>query len=519
MSKIAEYMGQNWREFSLGVAGGSLVFLILRGYNVFPLIIIGALLVVVLMYSRLGGAGPGKGLGLTSGAAGGGISFDDIGGQSRAIRELRESLDLIIGVSRASELGIRPLRGLLLVGPPGTGKTMLARAAANYTGFCFMATSGSEFVEMYAGVGAQRVREVFNRARKKARKQGVDAAMVFIDELEIVGGKRGRHSSHLEYDQTLNQLLVEMDGIDRDEKPRLLIVGATNRRDLLDEALLRPGRFDRIVHVDVPDSDGRREILSLHMDRKPLAEDVDLDAISRETYGFSGAHLESLANEAAIKAFREDCVMIEQRHLLESVEKVIMGERIDRRPSKRQLERVAVHELGHAVIGEVVLPGTVASINITPRGGSLGYVRKTMGEDKYLYTAEELIGEIRFVLGGCAAEQVLLGESSTGVSGDFSQASSLARKLVFSGMSRAGIVSEDIMPDASLDELVGEILNGELSQVVSVIASFSWIFDVAVPRLLEKERLGGEEFRRLLTGESSSKRGTPSPMHPSCVSC
>lgn len=505
MSKIAEYMGQNWREFCLGVAAGSLVFLILRGYNVFPVVLIGALLAVVYWYSRLGGAGS-KGLNLSSAPEGGGISFEDIGGQGRAIGELRESLELIIGDNKASELGIRPLRGLLLVGPPGTGKTMLARAAANHTGFSFMATSGSEFVEMYAGVGAKRVREIFSQARKKAKKEGVDAAMVFIDELEIVGGKRGRHSSHLEYDQTLNQLLVEMDGIDRDESPRVLIVGATNRKDLLDDALLRPGRFDRIVHVDIPDSEGRREILSLHMAQKPLAEDVDLDALSRETYGFSGAHLESLANEAAIMAFREKSAQVKQRHLFESVEKVLMGERIDRRPSKRQLERVAVHELGHALMGEIVMPGSVASINITPRGGSLGYVRKNMGEDKYLYTAEELIGEIGFVLGGCAAEQVVLGEGSTGVSGDFAQASSLARKLVFSGMSRAGITSEETMSDGNLGQLVGEILNGELSRVMSVMRSFGWIFDVAVPPLLERERLGGEEFRNLLSRDSSEER-------------
>jgi len=502
--KLSELV-QYWREITLGCAAGLLGFALLRGYmtQILPFLLIGGLLLFLVHFRQSNGGTAGK-IGISDSASDD-ISFCDIGGQDRAINELRESLNLLVGDDEAMALGVRPLRGLLLVGPPGTGKTMMARAAANYTNSSFVATSGSEFVEMYAGVGAQRVREIFKKARKKAEKEGSEAAIVFIDELEIIGGKRGRNSSHLEYDQTLNQLLVAMDGMQRDDSPRVLVVGATNRKDLLDDALLRPGRFDRVVQVEYPDLEGRQQILSIHLHNKPVADDVDLEVLGKETFGFSGAHLESLCNEAAIMAFREGNEKIQEKHFLESVEKVIMGEKIDKKPSKRQLQRVAIHEVGHALIGEITSPGTVAAVSITPRGGSLGYVRKSSDEDRYLHTENELSKEIAFSLGGCAAERVMLGENSTGVSGDFARASQLAQKLVFSGMSRAGIVSEETMPTGELDSLVSDILNKKLQTVMHTVEQNAYVFDQVVPQLLKHERLSGDTLRQILGVDEESQ--------------
>src|SRR5690606_24774647 len=218
--------------------------------------------------------------------------------------------------------------------------------------------SGSEFVEMYAGVGAQRVRKLFQEAREAARRAGKNSAVIFIDELEVLGGKRGTNTNHHEYDQTLNQLLVEMDGIASDEDVRVLVLGATNRPDLLDDALTRPGRFDRIVKVELPDRKGRLHILKIHVAGKPVDSEVNLDELARETFGFSGAHLESLVNEAAILAMREKSKTIRASHFREAVDKVMLGEKLDRRPKLAELERIALHESGHAIASELVNPGS-----------------------------------------------------------------------------------------------------------------------------------------------------------------
>src|SRR5690606_32290083 len=270
------------------------------------------------------------------------------------------------------KLGIRPLKGILLAGPPGTGKTLLAKAAANYADAAFLAVSGSEFVEVYAGVGAQRVRRLFKQAKAAAVKEGKSCAVIFIDEIEVLGGRRGKHTSHLEYDQTLNELLVQMDGMMSDEGGvRVLVMAATNRPDLLDPALLRPGRFDRTVQVDMPDREGRFHILKIHTRRRPLADDVDLDLLAREMYNFSGAQIESVVNEAAIHAMRAGRDEIRLEDFKEAIEKVMMGERLDRKPRSEELERIAHHEAGHALISELVRPGSVSSITITSRGKAL----------------------------------------------------------------------------------------------------------------------------------------------------
>lgn len=375
-----------------------------------------------------------------------------------AINELKEALQFLLKPDTISKMGIRPLKGVLLVGPPGTGKTLMARAAASFTSSAFIAASGSEFIEMYAGIGAKRVRQLFNDARKKAKNEEINSTIIFIDELEILGAKRGSHDSHMEYDQTLNQLLVEMDGITPDDNPRILVIGATNRVDMLDPALLRPGRFDRQVQVSLPDKHGRKKILDIHTKNKPLKDLKILEDIARETFGFSGAHLESLANEAAILAMRENSGSIEKNHFSEAINKVMMGEKLDRKPSKSELERVSIHESGHALVSEFVTPGSVSSLTIIPRGRALGFMRKSPQDDQYLYTREELENQIMVSLAGAIAEEIKFGSRSTGAKSDFNQTWDISREIVESGLSSIGIVHGGDIP--------GELLYNECKAII-----------------------------------------------------
>ncbi|KAF9122429.1 hypothetical protein BGX30_002016, partial [Mortierella sp. GBA39] len=365
--------------------GSSSKFLVLPRVNVIPLIIAGLMIGGLLFMTNMRG-------GLTVGAASerkrkkGGpkkLTFEEIGGQDNAKQELREALDFLIRHDEIQKLGIRPLKGILLTGPPGTGKTLMAKAAAHYTDSVFVAASGSEFVEMYVGVGAGRVRDLFRDARNRAAKENKQSAIIFIDEIDVIGGKR-EGGQQREYDQTLNQLLTEMDGIYSSDSPRILLIAATNRKEMLDSALLRPGRFDRHIQVDLPDKKGRKHILELHAKNKPLHEDVNLDKIAEESYGFSGAQLESVMNEAAIYTMREGLKEIEQRHLSMSIDKVMMGERTDRESTIEEKKRVAIHELGHAIMAELVRPGSVSQVALSPRGKALGYVRHNPQSEQYL---------------------------------------------------------------------------------------------------------------------------------------
>lgn len=485
------------KETLLGLGIAVLIFLAINGVNVTPVILVAAL--IGCMFYFMNGQGQIKlgntGAGIDKPSS---LEFDEIGGQDSAINELKEALQFVLKPEEIDHMGIRPLKGILLVGPPGTGKTLLARAAASFTSSAFIAASGSEFIEMYAGVGAKRIRQIFNDARKKAHSQKKKSAIIFIDELEVLGAKRGTHSGHMEYDQTLNQLLVEMDGIARDENPRILLIGATNRADMLDPALMRPGRFDRQVQVDLPDRRGRAKILAIHTRNKPLDKTVDLDEISRATFGFSGAHLESLANEAAIFAMREDYQTIMPQHFREAVDKVMMGEKLDRHPSLQEMERVSVHESGHALVSEFVDEGSVAALTIVPRGKALGFMRKSPQDDQYLYTLAELERQIMTALAGALAEELRYGSRSTGAANDFQQAWDLAQKVVGSGLSPLGVVSTEKLPADVFYKECKKIIDIAEQKTRTLLEGNQGLLYSLADLLIQEESLDRQRFQEII---------------------
>ena len=366
-------------------------------------------------------------------------TFADVAGADEEKEELQEIVDFLREPEKFIDLGARIPKGVLLVGPPGTGKTLLARAVAGEAGVEFLTISGSDFVEMYVGVGASRVRDLFEQAKKVA------PAIVFIDEIDAVGRQRGSGlgGGHDEREQTLNQLLVEMDGFGTNEG--VVVMAATNRADILDNALLRPGRFDRQVYIGLPDIGGREEILKIHTKNKPLAEDVDLREIARGTTGFSGADLENLANEAALLAARRDKKFVSKAEFDEAIMKVSMGpEKKSRKVIERERRLTAYHEAGHAVAARFLEHADpVHYITIIPRGAAGGFTLMRPEEDKSFQSRAELFEAIVVALGGRTAEKLFLDDVSTGASGDIRQASALARSMVTKyGMSeRLGPIS------------------------------------------------------------------------------
>ncbi|MFS0865408.1 ATP-dependent zinc metalloprotease FtsH [Fredinandcohnia sp. 179-A 10B2 NHS] len=354
------------------------------------------------------------------------VKFKDVAGADEEKQELVEVVEFLKDPRKFAELGARIPKGILLVGPPGTGKTLLARACAGEAGVPFFSISGSDFVEMFVGVGASRVRDLFENAKKNA------PCIIFIDEIDAVGRQRGAGlgGGHDEREQTLNQLLVEMDGFGANEG--IIIVAATNRPDILDPALLRPGRFDRQITVDRPDVKGREAVLKVHAHNKPLDESVDLKAIAMRTPGFSGADLENLLNEAALVAARRNKKKIDMTDLDEASDRVIAGPaKKNRVISKKERNIVAYHEAGHTVIGMVLDEADmVHKVTIVPRGQAGGYAVMLPKEDRYFMTKPELLDKITGLLGGRVAEEITFGEVSTGAHNDFQRATGIARKMV-----------------------------------------------------------------------------------------
>lgn len=451
-----------------------------------------------------------------------GVTFVDVAGVDEAKQELKEVVDFLKHPQDYGRLGAHIPKGVLLVGPPGTGKTLLAKAVAGEAGVPFFSMSGSEFVELFVGVGASRVRDLFEQARKLA------PAIVFIDELDALGRARGVYGGwggHDEKEQTLNQLLAEMDGFDT--QAGVIILAATNRPEILDPALLRAGRFDRQVLVDKPDKKGRLDILQVHARRVTLAPELSLDEVAALTPGFSGADLANLVNEATIVATRRQASHVTLADFTAAIERIVAGlEKRNRLLNPAERRTVAHHEIGHALVA-LSLPGSdvVHKVSIIPRGiGSLGYTIQRPLEDRYLMTREELDNRICVLLGGRAAEQLMLGTVSTGAADDLVKATQLARDMVMRhGMDEAlGCVSYDSphppmlmdgLPDdwrarppvseatqAAMDGAVHDIIAAALQRATDLLAQRRAVIERCVHALLERETLDAEALRRLIEG-------------------
>ncbi len=447
------------------------------------------------------------------------VTFNDVAGADEEKAELAEVVDFLGDPRKYIELGARIPKGILLVGPPGTGKTLLARAVAGEAGVPFFSISGSDFVEMFVGVGASRVRDLFENAKRNS------PCIVFIDEIDAVGRHRGAGlgGGHDEREQTLNQLLVEMDGFDVNEG--IIILAATNRPDILDPALLRPGRFDREVAVGVPDVKGREEILKVHTRNKPLADEVSLRDIARATPGFTGADLENVVNEAALLTARTGGKRVGKLEIEEAVERIIAGtQKRSRVISEFEKKIVSFHEAGHALVG-YLLPHTdpVHKVSIIPRGRAGGYTLMFPEEDRYFMTRSELLDRVTTLLAGRVAEKVVLDEISTGAQNDLERATSVVRQMIMEyGMSDALgpitlghkqdqiFLGRDIARDRNYSEEIAKAIDQEIRQTIDqcyerareILEENRDKLDLIAAALLEKETLDAEEITALVEGKS-----------------
>src|SRR5437868_7649800 len=438
------------------------------------------------------------------------VSWDDVAGLDEAKEELHEVVDFLREPERFGRLGARVPKGILLYGPPGTGKTLLAKAIASEAGAKFYAQSASAFVEMFAGLGAARIRKLFEEARKNA------PAIVFIDELDAVGAQRTGHGFSREQDQTLNQLLVELDGFE--SRDQVIVMGASNRLQDLDAALLRPGRFDRQVLIDAPDLAGREEILGVHTRGKPLAADVDVKLIARQTAGLTGAELENIANEAAIFAGREKQQFVHQEHFEAAMERVVAGLQKRRVVTEKEKRILAYHEGGHALMSHLVgdlLP--VQKVTIVSRGEALGYTLNLPSEERYLHTKEEFQDLLKVYLAGRAAEHVVFGRVTNGAANDLEKATELARAMVFEyGM--ADVVSSRTMraDNYALSEETKRVRDQEQAHLTDdaydeaerLLNKHRPALDRIAHALLEKETLDRVELEQLLTDVDAESRAS-----------
>ncbi len=442
-------------------------------------------------------------------------TFKDVAGVKEAKEELKEIVDFLKNPKKYLDLGARIPRGVLLLGPPGTGKTLLAKAVAGEADVPFFNISGSEFVEMFVGVGASRVRDLFKTAKKNA------PSILFIDEIDAVGRHRGAGlgGGHDEREQTLNQILVEMDGFDTETN--VIVIAATNRPDVLDPALLRPGRFDRRIVLDLPDIKDRKAILEVHSKGKPFTKDIDLKKIAERTPGFSGADIFNLLNESAILAAKQNKKIIKNKDVLESIEKVMLGpERKSNLLLDREKKIAAYHEAGHALIG-YSLPNTdpVQKISIISRGRAAGYTLSLPTEDKHFHSKSEFIDDMAMLLGGYAAEKIVFGDITTGASSDLLKASALARELItkygmseklgpiaFGQHSDMVFLGKEIHEQRSYSEQTATDIDHEMERFIGnalqtaeeVIKNRRDKLDKIANRLIETETIERDEFEELM---------------------
>ena len=532
--QIVELLAQNPppKQWNVKVPTQSLLVSLL--FTLLPFLLIG--LIFFFVMSRAQGAGKafsfGKSRAKLNSKETPQTKFEDVAGVDEAIEELREIKDFLVAPEEYQELGAKIPKGVLLYGPPGTGKTLLAKAVAGEASVPFYSISGSDFVEMFVGVGASRVRDLFAQARLNA------PAIVFVDEIDAVGRHRGAGmgGGHDEREQTLNQLLVEMDGFEANGS--VILIAATNRPDILDPALLRPGRFDRQIAVERPDLKGRHQILNIHAKNKPLAEGVDLLALARRTPGFTGADLANVVNEAALLTARKEEKVISNEALAESVDRVIAGpQKTSRLMSDTERLVTAYHEGGHALVAHA-LPNTdpVQKITIMPRGRALGYTMVLPDEDKYSQSRAQLLDELAYTLGGRAAEELVFHDPTTGAANDIEKASALARAMVtqyglsekigaiklggkdgepFMGMNYGHQRDYSESVAAIVDQEVKSLIESAHLEAYEILENNRDVLDGLVKTLMDKETLEKEEILELfakVTPRSARAAWTGSPL-------